>query len=71
MAELYQSRSPEFAIVEPSIQSECVLIRTPYTLCYTDRVKNWYSWGTPTGLGFWLIACGLFFLLLHYAGLMP
>jgi len=33
-------------------------------------VKNWYSWGTPTGLGFWLIACGVFFVLLHYAGLM-
>jgi hypothetical protein len=34
-------------------------------------MKNWYSWGTPTGMGLWLIAVGLFLLLLHYAGLWP
>ena len=39
--------------------------------CYSDSMKNWYSWNTPTGLGFWLIACGLFFVLLHFAGLLP
>lgn len=34
-------------------------------------MKNWYSWGSPIGMGFWLIACGIFFVLLHYAGLLP
>ena len=46
-------------------------MRTSGRVLYSEPVKNWYSWGSPIGLGFWLIACGLFFVLLHYAGLLP
>jgi hypothetical protein len=32
--------------------------------------RNWFSWNSPLGLGAWLIAVGLFLVLLHYAGLL-
>jgi hypothetical protein len=32
--------------------------------------RPWFSWGSPVGLGIWLISCGIFFVLLKYAGLL-
>jgi hypothetical protein len=31
---------------------------------------SWFSWGSPTGLGLFLISIGVFLVLLHYAGLV-
>jgi len=31
---------------------------------------SWFSWGSPIGLGFFVISIGLFILLLHLAGLI-
>jgi hypothetical protein len=32
------------------------------------NAMSWHGWGSPIGLGLWLIACGIFFVLLHMAG---
>jgi hypothetical protein len=31
---------------------------------------NWYSWGSPTGLGLFFISIAVVILILHYAGLI-
>jgi hypothetical protein len=30
---------------------------------------SWFSWGSPVGLGLFLLSIGGFLVLLHYAGL--
>lgn len=31
---------------------------------------SWFSWGSPIGLGLFLISIGVFICLLHWAGLV-
>jgi hypothetical protein len=31
---------------------------------------SWFSWGSPIGMGFFVIAIGIFIVLLHLAGLI-
>ncbi|HVU75784.1 MAG TPA: hypothetical protein VHD38_03045 [Candidatus Paceibacterota bacterium] len=31
---------------------------------------SWFSWGSPVGLGLFLISIGVFLVLLHFAGLI-
>lgn len=36
-----------------------------------DSHTKWYGWGSPIGLGLWLVFVGLFLWLMHLAGIMP
>ena len=36
---------------------------------YAEKAMTWYGWGSPIGLGFFVVAIGVFILLLHLAGL--
>jgi len=34
---------------------------------YAQRAMNWYGWGSPVGLGIFLVAIALVVLILRYA----
>jgi hypothetical protein len=36
---------------------------------YAEKAMTWYGWGSPIGLGIFIIAIGVFIVLLHAAGL--
>jgi hypothetical protein len=36
---------------------------------YAEKAMTWYGWGSPIGLGVFIIAIGVFILLLHLARL--
>jgi hypothetical protein len=37
---------------------------------YAEKSLTWYGWGSPIGLGAFLIAIGVFLLLIYHAGLI-
>jgi hypothetical protein len=37
---------------------------------YAEKSMTWYGWGSPVGLGLFIISTGVFILLLHYAGIV-
>jgi hypothetical protein len=37
---------------------------------YAEKAMTWYGWGSPVGLGLFVISIGAFVLLLHYAGIV-
>ena len=37
---------------------------------YAEKSMTWYGWGSPVGLGLFIISIGVFTLLLHYAGIV-
>jgi hypothetical protein len=37
---------------------------------YAEKALIWYGLGSPVGLGAFLIAIGVFLLLIHHAGLI-
>jgi hypothetical protein len=37
---------------------------------YAEKSMTWYGWGSPAGLGLFIISIGVFILLLHYAGIV-
>ena len=37
---------------------------------YAEKALTWYGWGSPVGLGAFLIAIGVFLLLIHHAGII-
>jgi hypothetical protein len=37
---------------------------------YAEKSMTWYGWGSPVGLGLFIISVGVFILLLHYAGIV-
>jgi hypothetical protein len=37
---------------------------------YAEKSMTWYGWGSPVGLGLFIISISLFILLLHYAGIV-
>jgi hypothetical protein len=37
---------------------------------YAEKSMTWYGWGSPVGLGLFIISIGVFILLLHYAGIV-
>lgn len=36
---------------------------------YADQVLSWHGWGSPVGLGLFLVAIATCILLIHQAGL--
>jgi hypothetical protein len=36
---------------------------------YAEKAMSWYGWGSPIGLGAFLLSIGGFIALLHEAGL--
>jgi hypothetical protein len=37
---------------------------------YAERTPTWYGWGSPVGLGLFIVAVGAFVALLHVAGVI-
>jgi hypothetical protein len=37
---------------------------------YAEKALTWSGWGSPVGLSIFLVAIGLFLLLIHYAGII-
>jgi hypothetical protein len=37
---------------------------------YAERTLTWYGWGSPIGLGLFIVAIGVFIALLHVAGVI-
>jgi hypothetical protein len=37
---------------------------------YAETTLTWYGWGSPIGLGLFVISIGTFVLLLHEAGVV-
>jgi hypothetical protein len=37
---------------------------------YAHKAMTWYGWGSPVGLGLFIIAIGAFLVLVHYAGVL-
>ena len=37
---------------------------------YAQKTMSWYGWGSPVGLGLFVLSIGGFILLLHMAGLL-
>lgn len=36
---------------------------------YAEKALTWYGWGSPVGLGLFIVAIGVFIVLLRHAGL--
>jgi hypothetical protein len=37
---------------------------------YAEKAMTWYGWGSPIGMGVFLVCIGLFILLLRFAWLL-
>lgn len=37
---------------------------------YAEKALTWSGWGSPVGLSIFIVAIGLFLLLIHYAGII-
>ena len=37
---------------------------------YAEKALTWYGWGSPVGLGIFLVSLALVLLLVHHAGLL-
>ncbi|HUI97204.1 MAG TPA: hypothetical protein VLX44_15715 [Xanthobacteraceae bacterium] len=37
---------------------------------YADKALTWYGWGSPVGLGIFLVSLGVVLVLIHQAGLL-
>ena len=37
---------------------------------YAEKSLTWYGWGSPVGLGLFVISIGVFIVLLHEAGIV-
>jgi hypothetical protein len=37
---------------------------------YADKAMTWYGWGSPVGIGLFIVSIGVFVLLIHHAGLV-
>lgn len=37
---------------------------------YAQKAMSWYGWGSPVGLGLFIVAVGAFTALLHVAGVI-
>jgi hypothetical protein len=37
---------------------------------YAEKALTWYGWGSPVGLGIFLVSLALVLLLIHQAGLL-
>jgi len=43
---------------------------SPEEMRYGLKSMEWFGWGSPIGLGSFLVSIGLFLMLLHYARLI-
>ena len=37
---------------------------------YAEKALTWYGWGSPVGLGLFLVSIGIVLVLIHQAGLL-
>ena len=37
---------------------------------YADKAMTWYGWGSPVGVGLFIISIGAFLMMVHYAGIL-
>jgi hypothetical protein len=37
---------------------------------YAEQAMTWYGWGSPVGIGLFIVAIGAFVALLHVAGVI-
>jgi hypothetical protein len=37
---------------------------------YASKAMTWYGWGSPIGVGLFIISIGAFLLLIHHAGVL-
>jgi hypothetical protein len=37
---------------------------------YAEKALTWYGWGSPVGVGLFIISIGAFLMLVHYAGIL-
>jgi hypothetical protein len=37
---------------------------------YAEKALTWSGWGSPVGLGIFIVAIGVFLLLIHHAGII-
>jgi hypothetical protein len=42
----------------------------PEAWIYAEKTLTWHGWGSPVGLGLFIVAIGAFVALLHVAGLI-
>jgi hypothetical protein len=37
---------------------------------YANKAMTWYGWGSPVGVGLFIISIGAFLVLIHHAGVL-
>jgi hypothetical protein len=37
---------------------------------YAEKAMTWYGWGSPVGVGLFIVSICAFLVLLHYAGIV-
>ena len=37
---------------------------------YAEKALTWYGWGSPVGLSIFIVAVGVFLVLIHDAGII-
>jgi hypothetical protein len=37
---------------------------------YASKAMTWYGWGSPVGVGLFIISIGAFLVLIHVAGVL-
>jgi hypothetical protein len=37
---------------------------------YAEKALTWYGWGSPVGVGLFIVSIGAFLVLLHQAGIL-
>ena len=37
---------------------------------YAEKALTWYGWGSPVGVGLFIVSVGAFLMLIHYAGIV-
>jgi hypothetical protein len=37
---------------------------------YAEKAMAWHGWGSPVGIGFFIVSIGAFIALLHIAGVI-
>lgn len=37
---------------------------------YAEKALTWYGWGSPVGVGLFIVSIGAFLMLIHHAGIL-
>jgi hypothetical protein len=52
------------------VEASCIEASGIEAWRYANKAMTWYGWGSPVGVGLFIISIGAFLVLVHYAGVL-